>query len=136
MPNIKAEIHKHHKNILEKAQQKHQDTPLCNCTNKKQCPLHGQCLTESIIYQANITANTPGITKTFLGVSETTFKVCNSNNKKMFTKPRHKNDTDLSKAYGKVKQENRIPRIKWKVLRKCHAYNQKKRQCILCLNEN
>ena len=23
-----------------------------------------------------------------------------------------------------------------KVLRKCHAYNQKKRQCILCLNEN
>ena len=25
--------------------------------------------------------------------------------------------------------------IKWKVLRKCHAYNQKKRQCILCLNE-
>ena len=25
--------------------------------------------------------------------------------------------------------------IKWKVLRKCHAYNQKKRQYVLCLNE-
>ena len=28
-----------------------------------------------------------------------------------------------------------MPIIKWKVLRKCLAYNQKKRQCILCLNE-
>ena len=33
------------------------------------------------------------------------------------------------------KQQNRTPRIKWKVLKKFHAYNQKKRQCILCLNE-
>ena len=47
----------------------------------------------------------------------------------------HKNHTELSKEYWKVKQQNGIPRIKWKVLRKCHAYNQKKRQCILCLNE-
>ena len=33
------------------------------------------------------------------------------------------------------KQQNRTPRIKWKVLKKFHAYNQKKRKCILCLNE-
>ena len=52
-----------------------------------------------------------------------------------FTKQLHKNDTELSEKYWKIKQQNRIPRIKWKVLRKCHAYNQEKRQCILCLNE-
>ena len=46
-----------------------------------------------------------------------------------------KNDTELSKEYWKVKQQNGIPRIKWKVLKKCHAYNQKKRLRILCLNE-
>ena len=34
MPNIKAEIHKRNKNILEKAQQKHPDTQHCNCTKK------------------------------------------------------------------------------------------------------
>ena len=45
MPNIKAETHKHNKNTLEKAQQKSPDTQLCNCTNKKQCPLNKQCLT-------------------------------------------------------------------------------------------
>ena len=60
MPNIKTEIHKHNESTLEKAQQKHPDTQLCNCTNKKQCPLNGQCLIETIVYQANITANLPG----------------------------------------------------------------------------
>ena len=40
----------------------------------------------------------------------------------------------LSKEYWEVKQQNAITR-KWKVLRKCHAYNHKKRQCILCVNE-
>ena len=50
MLNIKAEIHKHNENTLEKAQQKHPDSQICNCTNKTQCPLNGQCLTESIVY--------------------------------------------------------------------------------------
>ena len=30
MPNIKAEINKHNKSTLEKAQEKHPDTQLCN----------------------------------------------------------------------------------------------------------
>ena len=59
MPNIKAEIHKHNKSTIEKAQQKHPNTRLYNCTNKKQCPLNDQCLTESIVYQANITTSIP-----------------------------------------------------------------------------
>ena len=57
------------------------------------------------------------------------------NHKKSFAKQCHKNDTELSKEYWKVKQQKRIPRIKWKVLRKCNTYNQRKRQSILCLNE-
>ena len=39
----------------------------------------------------------------------------------------HKNNMELSKEYWKIKQQNRIPRIKWKVLRKFHAYDQKKK---------
>ena len=41
----------------------------------------------------------------------------------------------LCKEYWKVKQQKGIPKIKCKLLRKRYAYNQKKRQCILCLNE-
>ena len=76
MPNIKAEINKHNKNTLEKAQQKHPDTQLCNCTKRKLCPLNGQCLTDSIFYNANITGSVPGYRrKVYLAVSEAIFKV-------------------------------------------------------------
>ena len=40
---------------------------------------------------------------------------------------------ELSKEYWRGKKE--IPRIKWKILRKSHAYNQNKRQCNLSLNK-
>ena len=70
MPNIKAEINKHNKN-----------------TFKHQCPLNRHCLTESIVYEANITANIPGHKeKIYLGVSETKFKIHYGNHKKSFTK--------------------------------------------------
>ena len=61
------------------------------------------------------------------------FKVCCVNHKKQFTKQRQKHNTELPKEYWKVKQQNKIPIIKWKELRKRHTYNQKK--CILCRNE-
>ena len=128
MPNIRVEINKHNKNTFEKVQQKHLDTLLCNCTNKKQCLLNGQCLTESTAYQAHIATNILGYKeKNFLGVSETKFKVRYGNYKISFTIQHHKKDTELSKGYWKVKQQNGIPIIKWKVLRKCRAYNQKKK---------
>ena len=82
---------------------------------------------KAVFYQANITANIPGHKeKVYLGVSQTTFKVRYGNHKKSFTKQHHKNDTQLSREYLKVKQQNGIPRIKWKVLKKCYAYNKKK----------
>ena len=77
MLDIETKIQKHSKNSLEKAQQKHPDTQLCNCRNKKQCPVNGQCFTETIVYQANITASISGYKeKVYLGVSKTAFKVC------------------------------------------------------------
>ena len=46
-----------------------------------------------------------------------------------------KNDRELlSKEYGKNKW-NGTAIIKWKVLKNCHPYSQKKRYCILCRNE-
>lgn len=81
--NIKGRINKRNK----KAQQKHQDTQLCNCINKKQCPLKRQCLTESIVYQANITVIIPDYKENvYPGVSIATFKVCFGKHKTSFTK--------------------------------------------------
>ena len=87
MAIIKAEIHKHSKDTLEKAQQKHPDTQLCNCTKKIQCPFKRKMFTESIVYQANITVNILDYKeKVYLSTSETKFKVHHGNHKKSFTK--------------------------------------------------
>ena len=103
MLNIEAKIHKHNENILEKCQQINPGTQLCNCTNKKQCPLKRQFLSESIVYQAHITVNIPGYKeKVYHGVSETTFKVHNGDHKESFKKQHHKNNTELSEEYWKV----------------------------------
>ena len=91
------------------------------CTNKKQYLLNGECLTESIVHQAKFMANVPGYKeKVYLGVSETTFKVCYGNQQKSFTKQRQKklSNTELSKEYWKIKHHNGIRLIKWNVLRK------------------
>ena len=74
------------------------------------------------------------IKKVYLGVSKTTSKVSSGNYKKSFTKQRHKNNTELFKEYWKVKQQNGIHRIKWQALRKCCAYNQKKKTVYLMFN--
>ena len=75
MPNIKAEIQKHSKITLKKL---YKNIQIASCATVKQgvCPLKGQCLTESIVYQANITANIPGYKEEiYLGVSETAFNI-------------------------------------------------------------
>ena len=60
---------------------------MCNCTNKKQCSLNGKCL--RVLFAKLISMQTfLVIKKNYLGVYETTFKVCYGNHKKSFKKQR------------------------------------------------
>ena len=78
--------------------------------NKKQCPLKRQCLTESIVYQANITASIPHYKeKVYPSMSKITFKVCFGNHKTSSTKQRHKIYTELSKKCWKVNSRTEYP---------------------------
>ena len=56
MPNVHQIITAHNKTILDK-QIKAPENPTkeCNCRYKESCPLHGKCLTESVVYQATVT---------------------------------------------------------------------------------
>ena len=122
IPSIKAEIHKHNKSILEIAQQKHPDTQLCNCTNKMQRLLNKQCLlrvlsTKRISRKTFLVIKkkfTLAYPKQHLKFAMVTTKILSQDNI-------IKNDTEISKEYWKVKQQNGIARVKWKVLNKCHA---------------
>ena len=60
-----------------------------------------------IVYQANIDCDITGYKqKRYLGSSETTFKDCFGNQKKLFNHVTHKNDTELLKEFWEMKKRN------------------------------
>ena len=73
MNNTKQIIDKHNKLILNSS--KHDETTgnrvdkkSCNCRQKVTCPLNGNCLQSSVIYQATVTRNDNNTTETYIGL--------------------------------------------------------------------
>jgi hypothetical protein len=62
MPNINRKITSHNRAILSQDNCK-PNTRTCNCLRPENCPLCGQCLTESIVYQAVVSTNDNNQTK-------------------------------------------------------------------------
>ena len=60
-----------HKTILSK--KTNQQSKKCNCRKPDECPMLGQCLTESIVYQATVSTN-DGPNQTYVGLTANTFK--------------------------------------------------------------
>ena len=46
----------------------------CNCRKKNDCPLKNNCLTSSVIYNANVTTKSDKMGKNYIGQTEGTFK--------------------------------------------------------------
>ena len=72
----------------------------CNCINISQCPLQQRCLSNNILYQANITAlGENSETKVYYGICETTFKLRYVNHKTLFNHRNRKSVTELSNEF-------------------------------------
>ena len=89
----------------------------CNCRAKNSCPLDNKCLTSQLIYQADITNNLGDEYKYYLGLAETTFKERYNNHKSPFKNKNNKNSTELSKYVWSLRENNKIPSIKWKIIK-------------------
>ena len=133
MENIKTVINNHNMKILNENNEIRSN---CNCRNKNDCPLGGNCLVENIVYEGKITSNQPNYKeKIYFGIAETSFKQRFNNHTKSFNNQIYESNTELSKEYWKIKNNNFNPKIKWRIVRKCPPYNLSKRKCYLCLNE-
>ena len=98
----------------------------CNWINIPQCPLQQKCLSNNILYQANITPiGENSETKVYYGICGTTFKIRYANHKKSFN---HRNR-------WKIKDNKRSANITWEILGRHQAYNTSSKRCSLCLNE-
>ena len=134
MPNMKAIISGHNKNVLK--DRADDDEKKCNCRIPEECPLEGQCLTKEVMYEATVNADIPQYeTRTYKGITERTFKERYKEHKKTFNHRKYENDTELSKEIWKIKNVGGTPDIKWKILKKASSYNPKTKKCMLCLTE-
>ena len=133
--NKKSIINSHNKKVL------HQNRPCSNeqkshCIKKELCPLNVNCQAENIACEATITCNEQTYGENiYIGIGETTSKKRYSNHKRSFNLAVYKNDTELSKEFGKIKRRNSVPEIKWRILTKCFPLNHSSLRCNLCLND-
>ena len=77
MPNVERIIKNHNNRLTNEKdgpdQRREEDRKDRNCRNKQDCPMDGNCLTESIVYQAVVKNNRSDNTKTYIGLTEGTF---------------------------------------------------------------
>ena len=132
---MKKTINNHNKNILGKKPS--MDTSTCNCRNKEDCPLDGQCQIGQIVYESTLTSNQQNYKdkKKYFGIAEESFKGHQYNRNLSFRNEFYKSDTELSKELWQINMKNYTPKTTWRIVRKCPPYNYNSRECYLCLNE-
>ena len=142
MNNTKQIIDNHNKRILHssyspytKDNKDSSTNKTCNCRQKNNCPLNGNCLRSSVVYQATVTRNDNNTSETYIGLTETGFKTRHRNHIASFRHAKHKNSTELSKHIWTLKNDNIDYSISWRVLSSSSPYNSSSKRCNLCLKE-
>ena len=137
MSNIGSVINTHNKKVLEDKKPLVRGSCNCQPQNRNNCPLNGECLTGNVMYDATVTSpeeeNYPE--KSYIGISEPTFKVRFGNHQRDFNHQKYANSTELSKEVWKIKKRGFVPRITWKIVKQLPAYNPESKKCLLCLGE-
>ena len=138
MSNTKRIIDNHNKQILKSSEltaNTGKDNKTCNCRQKNTCPLNGNCLQSSVVYQATVTRQDNNITETYVGLTENDFKTRYRNHTASFRHAKHRNSTELSKYIWTLKDNNINFFISWHILSSSLPYKSSNKRCNLCLKE-
>ena len=133
MPNMKPSISIHDKTVTNP--QPSAQAKRCNCINKSIWPLNNKCLSNNVLFKANITSTTENCKNKIYYSSETKFKLRYTNHQKSFKNRKYKTDTELSNEIWRLREQNRNVDISLEILGKRQSYNTGTKRCILCLNE-
>ena len=140
MNNTKQIIDNHNKRILTASTQIDNtataaatidNNKTCNCRQKNTCPLDGNCLQSSVIYQATVTHKDNNTTETYIGLTENDFKTRYRNHTASFRHAKHRNSTKLSKHIWSLKDNNIEHFISWRILTSHLPYNSSSKRCNL-----
>ena len=136
---MKTYMKRHNNKILKRHDS--QDNPpntnsthICNCRNPMQCPVKGNCLQSSVLYEARVTTTDRKQTRTYIGVTGDNFKTRYRNHCKSLNNRKYKNETELSKHVWNLKDNKREYTIAWDIIRQIATRGTGPRKCRrLCL---
>ena len=134
MPNFSRMIKSHNNRLLKPNNNTTSDRP-CNCRDPENCPLDGNCLIRSTIYQATVTDANTGETETYVGSTATDFKARFYNHRHSFNTPDLQYATKLSSHVWNLKNKDHRYSIAWKILKQIPPYKSGSSACNLCLSE-
>ena len=134
MPNIAQKITSHNRGILERSNggnSINEGTPSsnCNCRDRANCPMEGNCLTSSLVYKATVNQ------ETYIGMTGGQFKTRYNSHKASFRHRNKESETTLSKYIWSEKDKGNDPEIKWECVTVAPTYTPGLGRCILCLRE-
>ena len=134
MQNMNSIIKSHNDRTIKKAESTNEPAKKsCNCREKANCPLSGNCLTPAVVYKATVTHGNQ--TRTYIGNTGGPFKERFRNHTKSFKHQKYENETELSKYVWDLKKKNMDHYIKWEILKKSNTYRRKSGNCNLCMEE-
>ena len=107
----------------------------CNCRKPADYPLAGNCLKESVVYQATVVTVDKRPDQTYVGLTENSVKTRFTNHKASFNHPGKSLNTELSKYIWQLKDTKTNFQITWKILKQAAPYNPVSNRCNLCLWE-
>ena len=106
-----------------------------NCRQKNACPLNGNCLQSSVVYQATVKRHDTNSSETYIGLTENDFKTRYRNHIASFRHAKHRNSTELSKHVWTLKDSNIDHSISWHIISSHSSYNSLSKRCNPCLKE-
>ena len=128
MINVSQIIKQHNRDVFYK---KEKQTNPCNCRNKSECPLNGNCKVQSVIYKCTVTATQTFKQGVCLGIAEGNWK-----QRLSFKDKRHKNNTTLSSYLWDLKENhNQIPKLTLSIVRFAPGYSNISKRFLSCLHE-
>ena len=107
----------------------------CNCRDKAQCPMDGNCQISSIVYKATVQITGEDRQKEYIGLMEPEFKKRYGNHLTSFRHERHEKSTELSKCVWNLKRQNNEYSLGWSVIAQTPGYSNITKRCPLCLRE-
>ncbi|PIK57138.1 hypothetical protein BSL78_05956 [Apostichopus japonicus] len=98
---------------------------------KRSRTLHGECLANSIVYEATVTSGSDS--RSYVGLTGGDFKSSYRNHTKSSRNRKHEKETGLSKHIWALRSKGSDNTIEWNILKQSDTHQRESEACNLCM---